>query len=566
MLVAALLACDGGESNPAAPSALGEPAGVVGRPAAVAGVGPASPVASVASEGGDGGGPAAVAAVGSASPAASAASAGVGGRVAGVADPGLPRGGVGLKAKPPVLQSPADEATVDALTVQLVVGQVEAVEAVKAVISGEAFSVRFEVWAQPYRSGADPLHEREVSGVRYTVPDGVLADRAGYFWRAQAVFGEENGPWSELRAFRVDLPKIGVPGLRTPADGMELATLRPTLTVSSPSVSGNVGDVVIEFQVASNRNFTGSVTSGRAPRPGSGDVTLMIAEELATATRYYWRARGVSDRVTGGWSAVRSFRTPAAVTWVPPTPVTPAEGATTDGLRPTFRVNNPTVTGIGDTVFIELQIARNREFNPVDVPIRESARSRGNTDLQSPRDLNAGTRYFWRSRGAAGSRTSRWSAVRSFRTPASGGGSPGGGGIGSSPNAPFTTSGGSPPNMRHVVEQVAREYPRDLANSCPEEGGNWNFLDRVVERLRAIDGRWGYNCKRGDCRHVSVDVVDYYRGRGTSRSAAQNSTDVAIIDIISKVCGAGANPSPTWIDQTEVTREHGAIGRWRYPR
>ena len=62
------------------------------------------------------------------------------------------------------------------------------------------------------------------------------------------------------------------------------------------------------------------------------------------------------------------------------------------------------------------------------------------------------------------------------------------------------------------------------------------------------------DCKRGDCRHVSVDVVDYYRVRGASRSDAQNSTDVAIIDIISKVCGAGANPSPTWIDQTEVTR------------
>ena len=568
MLVAALFACDGGESNPAAPSALGEPAGVGGRPAAVASVSPAFPVALAASEGGVGGGPAAVAAVGSASAAASGAtasgaSAGVGGRVAAVADPGLPRGDIGLKARPPVLQSPADEATVDALTVQLAVGEVQ------AVYSGEAFSVRFEVWAQPYRSGADPLHERVVSGVRYTVPDGVLADQAGYFWRAQAVFGEENGPWSELRAFRVDLPKIDVPDLRMPADGMELATLRPTLTVSSPPVSGNVGDVFIEFQVASNRNFTGSVTSGRAPRPGSGDVALMLAEELAPATRYYWCARGVSDRVTGGWSAVRNFRTPA-VTFVPPTPVTPAEGATIDGLRPTFRVNNPTVTGIGDTVSIELQIARNRGFNPVEVTIRESARSRGNTDLQPPRDLNAGTRYFWRSRGVAGARMSDWSAVRSFETRRSGGGSPGGGGgspgTGSSPNAPFTTSGGSPPNMRHVVEQVAREYPRDLANSCPEEGGNWNFLDRVVERLRAIDGRWGYNCKRGDCRHVSVDVVDYYRGRGANRSAAQNSTDVAIIDIISKVCGAGANPSPTWIDQTEVTREHGAIGRWRYPR
>lgn len=116
------------------------------------------------------------------------------------------------------------------------------------------------------------------------------------------------------------------------------------------------------------------------------------------------------------------------------------------------------------------------------------------------------------------------------------------------------------------MRQAAREHPGDLANACPEEGGSWTFLDRVVERLRAIDGRWGYNCKRGDCRQVSVDVVDYYRGRGDSRSDAQHSTDVAIIDVISRVCGPGANPRAAWTDQTRATADAGTIGRWKYPR
>ena len=85
-------------------------------------------------------------------------------------------------------------------------------------------------------------------------------------------------------------------------------------------------------------------------------------------------------------------------------------------------------------------------------------------------------------------------------------------------------------------------------------------MDRVVERLRAIDGRWAYNCKRGNCDDLSQDVVAYYRGRGNPN----NSTDVAIIDIIGGHCGG--NPQPAWIDQTQATQQAGTIGRWKYPR
>ena len=517
----ALLACDGSRSNPVAPSASGAAAGSGGLAAAAA------------------------------------------------ADPGLPRGDVRLKATAPALLSPADGATVTDSAVRLAVGQARA----DFVDNALAVRLRIQVWSQPYRPGATPAHEHAApqtpAGIRHTVPRGVLADQTGYLWRAQAMFEGANGPWSEVRAFRVELPKIGAPDLRTPTDGMQLATRRPTLTVVNPQVTGAVGAIFIEAQVARDRNFTDGVRSLRAPLRDADDTALPIGEDLASGAQYYWRARGVSDRVEGAWSTVRSFRTPAA-RFGAPVPVTPYDGQTTDTLRPIFRVDNPQVAGVGDALFIELQIVRNRQFTPVDHAVREQARPRGNTDLQPPSDLAGRTRYFWRARGVAGSRTGDWSVVRSFRTPGSGDGSPGSGGgspgAGGSPNAPFTTRGGRPPDLRRVVEQVAREHPDDLANSCPEEGGTWNFLDRVVERLRAIDGRWGYNCKRGDCRHISVDVVDYYRGRGNSRGDAQNSTDVAIIDIIFQVCGPGANPRPAWIDQTQATADAGAIGRWKYPR
>ncbi|MDP1570327.1 MAG: hypothetical protein Q8L86_10010 [Vicinamibacterales bacterium] len=112
------------------------------------------------------------------------------------------------------------------------------------------------------------------------------------------------------------------------------------------------------------------------------------------------------------------------------------------------------------------------------------------------------------------------------------------------------------PAMRSVVEAVARERQDLLARSCQEHGGTWEFLDLVVDRLRASDLRWGYNWKRGVVGDPSLDVVAYHYGPGPS----EGSPEVYIIDIIAGHCGP--SPSAAWIDQTEITRQAGAIGRW----
>lgn len=116
---------------------------------------------------------------------------------------------------------------------------------------------------------------------------------------------------------------------------------------------------------------------------------------------------------------------------------------------------------------------------------------------------------------------------------------------------------GEPPNMRHVVDELAAERPDLLAASCVADGGNNEFLFEAVRRLRRMDARWGLNWKRGVVGDMSQDVVDYYFGEG---EPVEGSTDVFIIDIIVSICSPDAGPG--WTDVTEATRVGGTIGRW----
>jgi IPT/TIG domain len=97
------------------------------------------------------------------------------------------------------------------------------------------------------------------------------------------------------------------------------------------------------------------------------------------------------------------------------------------------------------------------------------------------------------------------------------------------------------PDMFWVVVEVANQYPGALRNSCQDAGGSWEFLDRVVSRLREFDTRWGYNCKRGNCPDISQDVVAYHAGAGPEVNGVLQTRTV---DIVSGHCGP--NPGPSW--------------------
>jgi hypothetical protein len=119
---------------------------------------------------------------------------------------------------------------------------------------------------------------------------------------------------------------------------------------------------------------------------------------------------------------------------------------------------------------------------------------------------------------------------------------------------------GTVPNEVGIVQQVASEYPELLQNSCLDQGGSWEFMDIVVERLHSQDPGFGYNGKRGDTYNLSQDAVSYYAGG----SASDGERDVHIIDIIGGHCGA--NPQPAWQDVTNETLACGVTGAYVYPR
>ena len=184
-----------------------------------------------------------------------------------------------------------------------------------------------------------------------------------------------------------------------------------------------------------------------------------------------------------------------------------------------------------------------------------------------PFDLEYDTAYSWRVRARVGNDMGPWSSWAEFLSPSR-----------PAPTAPSFSGGTacvapqSPmgpgetrrprPNHSNIVRGVAAAFPELLIASCQEHGGNWQFMDRTIDALRAFDGRWGYNCKRGNCNDPSVDVASYYYGLPIDN--INNRPEVYIFDLIGGHCGP--NPVIIWNDVTDITFQSGTLGRTIYPR
>ena len=186
-------------------------------------------------------------------------------------------------------------------------------------------------------------------------------------------------------------------------------------------------------------------------------------------------------------------------------------------------------------------------------------------------ELDYDVMYSWRVRAHLGNPDtygpwSPWATFQAAARPVATGGGGGGAVVIGGCAAPISPLGPGEtrkprPNDSAIVRAVVQQFPTILARSCQESGGTWEFMDRSVDALRAKDGRYGYNCKRGNCNDPSLDVISYYWAGGNN---IQGSNQVYIFDLIGGHCGP--NPSLVWNDVTDITYSSGTEGRTTYPR
>jgi hypothetical protein len=249
-----------------------------------------------------------------------------------------------------------------------------------------------------------------------------------------------------------------------------------------------------------------------------------------------------------------------------PSLISPVDGARAEDRRPTLIWLNSTgrYSGIGVAYELELSTPAAVVYSRI---VGESP------DIGAhlvEMDLDYDTVYSWRVRARIGNPDTfgPWTSWASFMSPsrptpaAPVGAAPSGGCA-----APISDMGAGEtrkprPNHSAVARAVASAFPATLRNSCQEHGGSWEFMDRTVDALRSVDGRYGSNAKRGNMNDPSVDVVSYYYR--IDPAAFQGSEFVYIFDIIGQHCGA--DPSVVWNDVTDITYNSGTLGRTMYPR
>jgi hypothetical protein len=106
-------------------------------------------------------------------------------------------------------------------------------------------------------------------------------------------------------------PLLTAPSLEAPSDDEQLSTLRPTLTIRTGTTSNpTAGARTYEFQIADNSGFAPiAVTKAGIAEDSGGKTTITLDADLASSTRFYWRARLVQGSNSSPFSSTGRFRT-----------------------------------------------------------------------------------------------------------------------------------------------------------------------------------------------------------------------------------------------------------------
>ncbi len=159
------------------------------------------------------------------------------------------------------------------------------------------------------------------------ISDGFTTSRSRWLWRAVATIVvvtsmacTSGGDTREVSfgaspASPGGTPSLTAPAVESPSAGVQLSTLRPTLTVRNAS-STVAGARTYEFQISDRTDFAAStgavqavVSRAGVPEGSGGTTSLTLDQDLPATSRMFWRARVVQGTVSSDWSEAGSFIT-----------------------------------------------------------------------------------------------------------------------------------------------------------------------------------------------------------------------------------------------------------------
>lgn len=237
---------------------------------------------------------------------------------------------------------------------------------------------------------------------------------------------------------------------------------------------------------------------------------------------------------------------------LPPQARAPGEGATVS-TTPDLMAE-PTIGKFWSVAVrtLHFQLSEAENFGALTDEGVATADASGLVTYRVQKAQRTGAKVFWRVRAELESSASPWSAVRSFTvggtatptpTPSPGGGA-------RTPNPPAGQR--LPlPNMTAQIAQWTAERP-DLfpSQQCPlgVKYVNNPWQDYIMDRLRQVDTRWGYNAKptrtaadNGGRPVVAAgDEILYNWGSNPDEG---NTNEVYAVDMLEQHCGT---PRLTW--------------------
>jgi hypothetical protein len=188
---------------------------------------------------------------------------------------------------------------------------------------------------------------------------------------------------------------VASPRPMTPTNLAQIAnSAQPVTLVAQNAIVTQSGGTTYAFEVATDPAFANKVQTRSGVAEGGGTQTSITLAALPAGTTYYWHAQATAGGTTGVFGVPFQFTIGPAIIIGAPTPLSPANGASTTP-QPTLIVSNAGHTGPVGPITYRFDISTSATFATV-VVTGTVAEGVGQTSFAPP-GLVLNTTYYWRA-------------------------------------------------------------------------------------------------------------------------------------------------------------------------